>query len=80
MAALRWTGRNPGGVASSTTSTPLAITFWYASNPAKQVSGVTLILSLTLSGWLPRRPWRQPRHRRLESVAQRRQEDVLIRV
>src|SRR5262249_29999516 len=44
-AAFRCTGRNPGGVASNTTSTPLLITFWYASRPTKEVAGVAFPLS-----------------------------------
>ena len=37
-AAVRCCGRNPGGVASRTTSTPLLMTFSYASSPKKALS------------------------------------------
>src|SRR2546423_1131647 len=47
-------GRKPGGVARMTTSTPLSMTFWYASRPTKHFSGVTV----TFSAWLVRRFFR----------------------
>ena len=34
-------GRNTGGVATMTMSTPESMTFWYASKPVKQFSAGT---------------------------------------
>ncbi len=50
-AAFRWKGRNPGGVARSTTSTPLSKTFLYESRPINEVSGFTVILLLMASSF-----------------------------
>src|SRR4028119_2248833 len=45
IAAIKWSGRNDGGVANNTTSTPDSITFKYASKPTNLLVSFTLTLS-----------------------------------